>query len=279
MEIAESTATATSAADTSLDGRSIADPGQGNTQMPAALRGSVPDHVAVIMDGNGRWANARGLARTEGHKAGEYALMDTVAGAVEAGVSYLSMYAFSTENWRRSPAEVKFLMGYSRQVIRRHRDQLKRWGVCVRWVGRSPRLWKSVIRELQEAESLTRHNEGTQLLLCVNYGGRAEIADAARSIAEQVQAGCLQPSSINERLFARHLYLPDVPEVDLLIRTSGEQRLSNYLLWQMAYAELDFVDIPWPEFRRETLWERLAAWNERERRFGGAIDQVAEPSD
>lgn len=279
MEIAESTATATSAADTSLDGRSIADPGQGNTQVPAALRGSVPDHVAVIMDGNGRWANARGLARTEGHKAGEYALMDTVAGAVEVGVSYLSMYAFSTENWRRSPAEVKFLMGYSRQVIRRHRDQLNRWGVRVRWVGRSPRLWKSVVRELQEAEFLTRHNEGTQLLLCVNYGGRAEIADAARSIAEQVQAGRLQPSSINERLFAHHLYLPDVPEVDLLIRTSGEQRLSNYLLWQMAYAELDFVDIPWPEFRRETLWERLAAWNERERRFGGAIDQVAEPSD
>lgn len=261
---------------TSMDGRLIADPGQGETRLPKTLEETGPglEHVAIIMDGNGRWANARGLPRTEGHKAGEYALMDTVAGAVEAGVPYLSMYAFSTENWRRSPSEVRFLMGYSRQMIRRHRDQLNRWGVRVRWVGRRPKLWKSVIAELREAEELTKHNRGTTLLLCVNYGGRAEIADAARDIAEQVAAGKIKPTGVNERTFARHLYAPDVPDVDLLIRTSGEQRLSNYLLWQMAYAEFDFLKVPWPEFNRSLLWDRLLAWQGRDRRFGGAIDQV-----
>ncbi len=259
---------------TATDGRVILDPGCGKTTAPASLSAGVPAHVAVIMDGNGRWANAQGLARTEGHKAGEYALMDTVAGAVEAGISYLSVYAFSTENWRRSPAEVRFLMGYSREVIRRHRDLLNKWGVRFRWVGRAPKLWKSVIKELQLAEELTQNNCGTQLLLCVNYGGRAEIADAARKIGEQVQDGKIKPASITERTIGRYLYAPDVPEVDLLIRTSGEQRLSNFLLWQTAYAEFDFVDEPWPEFNREKLWQRLEFWQKRDRRFGGAIDQV-----
>ena len=252
----------------------IAAPGCGDQRAPAALRHSPPAHVAVIMDGNGRWANARGLPRTEGHKAGELALMDTVAGAVEAGVGYLSMYAFSTENWRRSPAEVKFLMGYSRDVIRRRVGQLHDWNVRVRWVGREPRLWKSVIRELQAAEKTTQHNTGTQLLLCVNYGGRAEIADAARQLATDVEQGRLSARGVTEKSLAARLYAPDVPDVDLLIRTSGESRISNFLLWQLAYAELDFVPTAWPDFGRAELWDRLAAFQNRDRRFGGAEEQI-----
>lgn len=254
----------------------LAAPGAGTKTVPDVLKGNAPRHVAVIMDGNGRWANARGLPRTEGHKAGELSLMDTVAGAVEAGVKYLSMYAFSTENWRRSPAEVRFLMGYSRDTIRRHTDRLNDWGVRVRWVGRTPRLWKSVIKELKVAEEKTKHNTATELLLCVNYGGRAEIADAARRLAQEVADGKRKASSIGEAALASHLYVPDVPDVDLLIRTSGEQRISNFLLWQLAYAELDFVDLAWPDFGREELWERLIAYGQRNRRFGGAVDLVAE---
>lgn len=233
-------------------------------------------HVAIIMDGNGRWANAHGLPRTEGHKAGERAFMEAAAGGVEAGLSHLSVYAFSTENWRRSPAEVKFLMGYSRQTIRRRRDELHSWNVRIRWSGREPRLWKSVIKELKAAEELTRHNTGMTLTMCVNYGGRAEIADAARSIARRVAAGELSAESVSEKLFARHLYLPDVPDVDVLIRSSGEQRLSNYLLWQCAYSEFMFIDTPWPAFTRDTLWECLGDFGQRERRFGGAVDKPHE---
>ncbi len=253
----------------------LAPPGKGAVRVPARLLGNSPSHVAVIMDGNGRWANARGLPRTEGHRAGELSLMDTVAGAAEAGVQYLSMYAFSTENWRRSPAEVRFLMGYSRDVIRKHTDRLNDWGVRVRWVGREPRLWKSVIKELKAAEQKTRGNTGTQLLLCVNYGGRAEIADAAKKLAREVADGKRTPDSIGERALASHLYLPDVPDVDLLIRTSGEQRISNFLLWQLAYAELDFVDTAWPDFGREALWDCLMDYGNRNRRFGGAEDRIS----
>lgn len=262
------------APDSAFDQSRLAAPGQGRSTFPRGLHGKVPAHVAIIMDGNGRWANARGLPRTEGHKAGELSLMDTVAGAVEAGVPYLSMYAFSTENWKRSPAEVRFLMGYSRDVIRKHTDRLNEWGVRVRWMGRRPRLWKSVLKELRAAEEKTRHNEATELLLCINYGGRAEIVDAARGLAEEVAAGTRKASSIRESDFSSHLYAGDVPDVDLLIRTSGEQRISNFLLWQLAYAELDFTPDPWPEFGREQLWERLVAYQDRERRYGGAVDEV-----
>jgi len=165
---------------------------------------SLPQHVAVVMDGNGRWANARGLPRTEGHRVGESNLLDVVAGAVEIGVSELSAYAFSTENWRRSPGEVRFIMGFARKVLRAQRDILHSWNVKVRWVGRTPRLWRSVLRELREAERLTAHNTGLVLNLCINYGGRAEIADATRAIAEDVAAGRLKASSINERIIQRY---------------------------------------------------------------------------
>ena len=175
--------------------------------------------------------------------------MDTIAGAIDAGVRYLSVYTFSTENWKRSPAEVSFIMNYASDVLERRTGQLREWGVHVRWSGRRPRLWKSVIRALEKADRATAHNTALDLVMCVNYGGRAEIADAARAIAQEAASGRLSPRGVTERSFARHLYLPDVPDVDLMIRTSGEQRVSNYLLWQLAYAG-------------------------RERRFGGAVDRV-----
>jgi len=238
-------------------------------QLPAEL---VPGHIAVVMDGNGRWANQRGLPRTKGHEAGEAALLDVVAGAIEAGVTHLSAYAFSTENWKRSPDEVRFLMGFNRDVIRRRRDQLHSWGVRMRWVGRRPRLWGSVIKELEVAQELTKHNTGLTLYFCVNYGGRAEIADAVQRIAEQVQRGKLRPGSIDEKLLARYLPEPDMPDVDLFVRSSGEQRTSNFLLWQSAYAEMVFQDTLWPDYDRRHLWAAIQTYAERDRRYGGAVD-------
>ena len=249
-------------------------PGQWHCPAPRFAAGEVPSHIAIVMDGNGRWANSKGLPRTEGHRAGEYALMDTIAGAIDAGVRYLSVYTFSTENWKRSPAEIRFIMGYASDVLARRTPQLHQWGVRVRWSGRHPRLWKSVVRALEQAERYTADNTVLDLVMCVNYGGRAEIADTARDIAHLVAAGKMRPDGVNERTFARHLYLPDVPDVDLMIRSSGEQRISNYLLWQLAYAELMFVDTPWPAFDREALWDCILAYAGRERRFGGAIDAI-----
>ncbi|MDK7906506.1 isoprenyl transferase [Winkia sp. UMB0889B] len=250
----------------------VAGPAEGERRVPSSL--VAPTHVGIIMDGNGRWANARKLPRTEGHKRGEVALMDMIAGALEAGVRYLSVYAFSTENWKRSPAEVRFLMGYSRDILRKRRDRLHEWGVRVRWAGRKPKLWKSVITELQAAEELTKNNTKMDLVMCLNYGGRAELADAMNKIASRVAQGKLKPGSISEATVGKNLYLPDVPDVDLLIRSGGERRLSNFLLWQCAYAELAFSPKPWPEFRREDLWDECLAFAGRERRFGGAVDRV-----
>jgi undecaprenyl diphosphate synthase len=233
----------------------------------------VPRHVAIVMDGNGRWANQRGLPRTEGHRAGEAALLDVVAGAIEIGIEYVSVYAFSTENWKRSPEEVRFLMGFSRDVLRRQRDQLDEWGVRIRWAGRRPRLWRSVVNELLEAERVTRTNEVCHLTMCVNYGGRAEIADAVAAIAEDVAAGRLKPSGISEKTVGRYLDEPDLPDVDLFLRTSGEQRTSNFMLWQSAYAEMVFLDVLWPDVDRRTLWEAVDRYARRDRRYGGAVDK------
>jgi undecaprenyl diphosphate synthase len=237
--------------------------------IPAA---AVPNHVAIVMDGNGRWANRRGLTRVEGHKAGEAALLDVVAGAIQIGVKHLSVYAFSTENWKRSPDEVRFLMGFNRDVLHRRRDQLNEWGVRVRWAGRRPKLWRSVIDELQFAERLTAHNDTLTLTMCVNYGGRTELQDAVRSIARDVAAGRLSPDRIGEKTIARHLYIPDMPDVDLFVRSSGEQRTSNFLLWQSAYAEMVFLDTLWPDFSRTDLWQAIELYRSRSRRFGGAVD-------
>jgi len=222
------------------------------------------------MDGNGRWAKERGLPRTEGHKRGEFSLFDVIEGAIEMGIPYLSAYAFSTENWRRSPEEVRFLMGFNRDVIRRRRDQMHEMGVRVLWAGRRPRLWRSVIKELEDAERLTARNDVLTLQFCVNYGGRAELADAMAAIARDVKAGKVNPEKITERTISRYLYRPQVPDVDLFLRPSGEQRTSNFLLWQSAYAEMVFQDTLWPDFDRRHLWHACEVYASRDRRYGGA---------
>jgi len=245
-------------------------PHAGGATPPALPADAVPRHVAIVMDGNGRWAKQRGLARTEGHSRGEASLLDVVAGAIEVGVTHVSAYAFSTENWKRSPDEVKFLMGFNRDVIRRRRDEMHEWGVRVRWAGRRPKLWKSVIDELETAERMTRGNTTLTLTMCVNYGGRAEIADAARAIAEKVARGELDPKKVTEKTFAAHLDEPDMPDVDLFWRSSGEQRSSNFLPWQAAYAEYVFSDVLWPDVDRTHLWAAIEEYARRNRRFGGA---------
>lgn len=239
---------------------------------PVIPRELVPQHVAIVMDGNGRWANARGLPRTAGHAAGEAALLDVVAGAIEIGVRHVSAYAFSTENWKRSPDEVRFLMGFNRDVLRRQRNVMHDWGVRVRWAGRRPRLWRSVITELEEAERLTIDNTVCTLTMCVNYGGRAEVADAAKAIAREVAAGRLDPEKVTEKTVAAYLDEPDLPDVDLFLRTSGEQRTSNFMIWQAAYAEYVFLDELWPDVDRRSLWRAVQTYAQRDRRYGGAVD-------
>jgi undecaprenyl diphosphate synthase len=233
-------------------------------------RDLVPGHVAIVMDGNGRWAKQRGLPRTVGHERGEHSLFDVVEGAIEIGVKWLSAYAFSTENWKRSPEEVRFLMGFNRDVIRRRRDEMHAMGVRVRWAGRRPRLWRSVIEELEIAEQLTRHNDVLTLTMCVNYGGRAEIADAAAALARAAMAGEVDLRRVNEKSFARFLDEPEMPDVDLFVRSSGEQRISNFLLWQTAYAEMVFQDTLWPDYDRRTLWAAIEEYARRDRRYGAA---------
>lgn len=240
-----------------------------------SFEGKVPRHVAIVMDGNGRWANAKGLTRVEGHKAGEAALLDVVAGAIEAGVEYLTVFAFSTENWKRSPDEVRFLMGFNRDVLRRRRDQLNHWGVRIRWAGRRPKLWGSVITELETAQRMTAKNRGLTLTMCVNYGSRIEIVDAVNQIAQDVASGKLKPGAITEKTLQRHLLTADLPDVDLFVRSSGEQRASNFLLWQSAYAEFVFLDTLWPDFNRTDLWNAIQIFQSRNRRFGGAKDAPA----
>jgi undecaprenyl diphosphate synthase len=237
---------------------------------PRLPKGAVPKHVALVMDGNGRWAKQRGLPRTRGHEAGEHSLFDCVEGAIEAGVEWLSAYAFSTENWKRSPEEVRFLMGFNENVLIRRRDEMHALGVRVRWAGRRERLWPRVIKRLEEAEELTRKNSVLTLTMCVNYGGRAEIVDAVRDIARRAAEGKLNPDRVSEKTIARHLDEPEMPDVDLFIRTSGEQRVSNFLLWQSAYAELAFVDTLWPDFDRRHLWQAIEQYAARDRRYGAA---------
>ena len=237
---------------------------------PRISREKVPHHVALVMDGNGRWAKQRGLPRTKGHEKGESALFDVVEGAIQIGVKELSAFAFSTENWRRSPDEVKFLMGFNRDVIRRRRDEMHRMGVRIRWVGRPQRLWKSVIEELEIAEEMTAKNKVLTLNMCVNYGGRAEIADAAQALAQDVLRRRVKPEQINERVFAKYLDEPKMSDVDLFLRSSGEQRTSNFLIWQSAYAEMVFMDVLWPDVTRRTLWKAIEMYAERDRRFGKA---------
>jgi undecaprenyl diphosphate synthase len=235
---------------------------------PALPPERIPRHVAVVMDGNGRWAKERGLPRTAGHEAGEAALFDVVEGAIEIGVKEISAFAFSTENWKRSPEEVKFLMGFNRDVIHRRLDEMHAMGVRVRWAGRSKKLWGSVISELERAEDLTAKNKVLTLNMCVNYGGRAEIIDAALDLADDIKKKRVKPEKVSEKKFAEYLDVPS--DIDLFLRSSGEERISNFLLWQVAYAELVFMDVLWPDVRRETLWKAIEIYAQRNRRFGKA---------
>ncbi|CAM5459817.1 isoprenyl transferase [Corynebacterium variabile] len=235
-------------------------------EIPAEL---IPRHIALVMDGNGRWATQQGLPRTEGHKRGEAVLMDMVDECLELGVDVLSAYAFSTENWRRSADEVRFLMGFNRDVLRRRRDELDAKGVRVRWAGRRPRLWRSVISELEKAEVQTKDNTRMTLVMCVNYGGRAELTDAARAIAGDVAAGKLKPREVNENVVESYLDEPGLPDVDLFLRPSGEQRISNFLLWQSAYAEMVYQDVLFPDYTRADLKDAVYEYARRDRRFGG----------
>lgn len=226
----------------------------------------IPVHVACVMDGNGRWATRRGLKRTEGHAAGEEALFDAVEGALELGVRWLTVYAFSTENWKRPVDEVRYLMGFNERILLNRRDELHGKGVRVRFIGRKGwRVPKRVQRHIDDTEAMTAGNRRMTLTFAFNYGGRAEIVDAVQAlVAEGTPA-----AKITEKAIRSRLYSPDMPDPDLVIRTSGEHRISNFLLWEMAYSELIFTETLWPDFRRQHLFDAVAEFQRRERRFGG----------
>ena len=226
----------------------------------------IPKHVAAVMDGNGRWAQQRGLKRTDGHAAGEDALFDTVEGAIDLGIEWFSVYAFSTENWRRPADEVRYLMGFNKGILERHADDMHSRNVRITFAGRRDwRVPKGVLRRMEWAEQLTQDNTGMTLTICFNYGGRAEIVDAVQALV----ASGVKASKIDEKAIRAHLYLPDMPDPDLMIRTSGEYRISNFLLWELAYSEIVFTDVLWPDFRREHLVDAIREYQARERRFGG----------
>jgi undecaprenyl diphosphate synthase len=228
--------------------------------------GPIPVHVACVMDGNGRWASRRGLPRTEGHAAGETALLDAVEGALDLGIPWITMYAFSTENWRRPADEVRYLMGFNESLLVRRRDELNDKGVRIRFAGRRDwRVPKRVLKRMDESVELTARNRRSTLTMAFNYGGRAEIVDAVRSlVADGVPA-----AKVDEKAIRSRLYYPDQPDPDLMIRTSGEHRISNFLLWQLAYSELVFTGVLWPDFRRHHLFEAIQEFQRRQRRYGG----------
>jgi undecaprenyl diphosphate synthase len=228
--------------------------------------GPLPSHVACVMDGNGRWAARRGLARTEGHAAGEAALLDAVEGALDLGIPWITMYAFSTENWRRPADEVRYLMGFNESLLLRRRDELHDKGVRIRFAGRRDwRVPKRVLRRMDESTELTAGNRRCTLTMAFNYGGRAEIVDAVRRLVDDG----VPMEKVDEKAIRRRLYFPDQPDPDLVIRTSGEHRISNFLLWQLAYSELVFDDVLWPDFRRGHLFAAVRDFQQRHRRYGG----------
>jgi undecaprenyl diphosphate synthase len=242
---------------------------------PTPKHDAPPCHVAVIMDGNGRWAAQRGLPRIEGHRLGVEALRRTVRAAGELGIQYLTIFSFSLENWSRPQQEIRDLMGLLRRFIRHDLAELHGNNVRVRIIGARDGLENEILRLLEEAEELTKANTGLTLVVAFNYGGRQEIAEAARRVAEDVAAGRLAASDINAEMFSARMNTAGIPDPDLLIRTSGEQRLSNFLLWQAAYSELVFVPVYWPEFDRATLEQAIAEFRRRERRFGGLVARTA----
>jgi len=233
---------------------------------PALDPKRIPRHVAAVMDGNGRWAQQRGLKRTQGHAAGEDALFDTVEGAIDLGIDWFSVYAFSTENWRRPADEVRYLMGFNKGILERHAEDMHSRNVRITFAGRRDwRVPKGVLKRMEWAEDMTAKNTGMTLTICFNYGGRAEIVDAVKDLV----ATGIKADKIDEKAIRSHLYLPDMPDPDLMIRTSGEYRISNFLLWELAYSEIVFTDVLWPDFRREHLVDAILEYQARERRFGG----------
>jgi undecaprenyl diphosphate synthase len=229
-------------------------------------RRRMPNHVALVMDGNGRWAQRRGLPRTEGHAAGEEALMDTIWGALDAGIRWVTVYAFSTENWKRPADEVRYLMGFNERLLLTRRDELHAAGIKLQFIGRRDwRVPRRILRRIDETLELTRNNTTMTVSMAFNYGGRAELVDAMR----RMLADGVKPDKLNEKTVRRYLYDPTMPDPELMVRTSGEYRISNFLLWQIAYSELVFTDVLWPDFRREHLYDAIAEFQRRERRFGG----------
>jgi undecaprenyl diphosphate synthase len=227
---------------------------------------AVPRHVACVMDGNGRWAEQRDLPRIEGHKRGEHALFEAVEGALELGVEWLTVYAFSTENWRRPPDEVKFLINFNEDILLRRQQELHERGVQIRFIGRNDwRVPKRLTKRMNEAAELTKNNTKLKFTIAFNYGGRAEIVDAVKSLMKSGVAA----DKINEKMLARHLYDPQMPDVDLMIRTSGEYRTSNFLLWELAYAEMWFTETLWPDFDRSDISKAVYDFQNRTRRYGG----------
>jgi len=235
---------------------------------------NLPRHVAIVMDGNGRWATQRGLPRTEGHGAGEDALFDTVEGALDIGLKWLTVYAFSTENWKRPPSEVRYLMQFNRGLLKRRRDELHERGARIEFAGRIDwRVPRSVLKEMEAARELTRNNTRMTLTIAFNYGGRTEIVDAVKKLIDDHDRGRLKGERITWESISSRLYHPEMPDPDLLIRTGGEYRISNFLLWQAAYAELWFTPVYWPDFGREHLFEAIRDYQKRDRRFGAIEDQ------
>ena len=242
--------------------------------MPELNRDAIPRHVGIIMDGNGRWATARGLHRTAGHAAGEPALFDVVEGALEIGLEWLTVYTFSTENWSRDADEVQFLMEFNVDLLERRRDELHEMGIRLFFIGDrdDPRVPDDVRERMAVAEDLTKDNRVMDMVYAFNYGGRAEIAEAARHIAREAVEDDLDPDAISVETLSRRMYLPEMPDPDLIIRTSGEYRISNFLLWQAAYAEFVFTPVLWPDFDRHELVRCIVEYQGRSRRYGGAVD-------
>jgi len=234
----------------------------------ARPEGNLPYHVAIIMDGNGRWAERRNLPRIAGHKAGEESITEAVRTASDWGLGALTLFAFSTENWNRPENEVEFLMSFNRNLLNNRVNEFHERNIRIRHMGRRDRIPRSTLQAIDNAVELTRDNTGMSLNIAFNYGGRAEIIDATRALAEDLSAGRITPEQVDEEKFRSYLYVPDVPDPDLLVRTAGEMRISNFLIWELAYAEIYVTEVLWPDFRARDLADAIREYQSRERRFG-----------
>ncbi len=235
--------------------------------------GELPYHIAIIMDGNGRWAKMRDLPRIAGHKAGERSITDVIRAASEWGIGALTLFAFSTENWNRPENEVRFLMSFNRNLLNNRVQEFHQRNIRIRHLGRRDRIPPSTLKAIDDAVALTRNNTGMSLNIAFNYGGRAELVDAVRALSADVAAGRVDPSEVDEERFRSYLYHPDIPDPDLLIRTAGEMRISNFMIWELAYTEIYVTDVLWPDFDRRHLAEAIRDYQRRERRFGAIREE------